>query len=144
MFSLVSPYFLGNQKNHKMSFVVDKKHNYKDEIRGVELEAEEELVGELAHALKWTRVDDLDGNGSKGVCNWAKVTQGEAMGLGISGMLEDRVGQVINVGVKSQEWFTFRWYYCKGWSRIRGWRRRQWKPRRKEGVLMVVIGWLSV
>jgi len=30
----------------------DKKHNYKDEMRGVELEAEEELVVELAHALK--------------------------------------------------------------------------------------------
>ena len=40
--------------------------------------------------------------------NWAKVSQDEAIGEGINGMLEDRVGQVINVGVKSQEWFTFR------------------------------------
>ncbi|KAK7835780.1 hypothetical protein CFP56_023055 [Quercus suber] len=40
--------------------------------------------------------------------NWAKVAQDEAMGEGISGMLEDRVGQVIDVGVRSQEWCTCR------------------------------------
>ncbi|XP_075673250.1 cyclic nucleotide-gated ion channel 1-like isoform X2 [Castanea sativa] len=38
-------YFMGNLQ-------WDKKHNYKDEMRAVELEAEEELVVELAHALK--------------------------------------------------------------------------------------------
>ena len=38
--------------------------------------------------------------------NWAKVAQDEAMGEGISGMLKDRVGQVIDVGVRSQEWCT--------------------------------------
>ena len=40
--------------------------------------------------------------------NWTKVAQDEAMREGISGMLEDRVGQVIDVGVRSQEWCTCR------------------------------------
>lgn len=75
-----------------------------DEVRGLELGGEEDLVMELALSLEGARVHDLDGDGDgwnavQGAREYrAEASLAEAVGEGVGGAAEDGVGETVGEG----------------------------------------------